>query len=348
MNYARLALFSSFCILFPSLGLGAAGDAEIEASSDIEATVQTVAVAPAAVVGSLSLPKENLPESEIELEKSLQPAAILDLPAADKYVLMAELDAGKLHVFEKGRGLSLTKVKTFPVSIGKKGYGKRIEGDKRTPVGVYRVTSHLTDEQLDDFYGDAAYPLNYPNVWDRLQNYSGSGIWLHGEPSDKKERPLFDSDGCIVLSNGGISEIAKYLNVGYTKVLSTPKISWVSGEEVKLQREALTEEISSWLDAWQPKKHNEYMGFYSQDFSDTEKNYQQWDKYKKRVNGRKRFIKVAMSDLGLYAYPGQSNMVMAEFFQDYRSNNYRSTGWKRQLWRKEEDGRWRIIYERGG
>ena len=30
--------------------------------------------------------------------------------------------------------------------------------------------------------GDGAFPLNYPNEWDRRLNKTGSGIWLHGTP----------------------------------------------------------------------------------------------------------------------------------------------------------------------
>ena len=114
----------------------------------------------------------------------LQPASIWDLPVADRYVLVAELEKGILRVFEKFSGTRLEQVKSYPITIGKQGFGKTEEGDERTPVGVYRITSQLNDAQLDDFYGDTAYPLNYPNVWDRLNQFTGSGIWLHGVEDD--------------------------------------------------------------------------------------------------------------------------------------------------------------------
>ena len=280
--------------------------------------------------------------------RDVQPAAIWDLPAADRYVLLAELDAGKLRVFEQLPGMNLQEVRSFPISIGKQGYGKTVEGDLRTPVGIYRITSTLTDEQLDDFYGRAAYPLNYPNVWDRLNQYTGSGIWLHGEASDKKMRPPRDSDGCIVLSNNAIQEIADYLQPGYTKVVTVPSIDWVSPQQILDARGQLKTAIDGWLTAWRSREHDDYIDYYARDFSDTEKNFQQWDVYKRRVNGAKRFIDVRLSDLGLYAYPGQENLVMAEFYQNYRSDSFRSRGWKRQLWRLDADGQWRILFERGG
>ncbi|MCV6626706.1 MAG: L,D-transpeptidase family protein [Cellvibrionaceae bacterium] len=283
----------------------------------------------------------------LSAQANLQPASVLDLPAKDKYLLVAEMETGRLYAFEKQGGMRLAKVAEYPISIGKKGYDKRVEGDAKTPIGVYRVTSYLNDAQLDDFYGRAAFPLNYPNSWDRLMGYTGSGIWLHGEPSDKKTRPLRDSDGCIVLSNNDITKVQKYLDIGYTKVVSVPKVSWKSSDAIAQQRREVQKAMNAWRLDWMSRKHERYLSNYSKDFNDMEKNYSQWDRYKKRVNGGKRFIDVKLSDVGIYAYPGQDDMVMTEFYQSYRSSNYRSTGWKRQLWKKEGD-QWRIIFEKGG
>lgn len=277
-----------------------------------------------------------------------QPASIWDLPASDRYVIVAELEKGILRVFEKSPGTQLREIKNYPITIGKQGFGKTQEGDERTPVGVYRITSQLNDQQLDDFYGHTAYPLNYPNAWDRLNQYTGSGIWLHGVEDDSVKRPLRDSDGCIVLSNADLDDLGQYLNVGYTKVLGVKQIQWVSNAHISQAREQLTERMQQWTKAWESRNPEQYLTFYSEDFSDTEKNYAQWTTYKRRVNTNKRYIKVRLSDLGIYAYPGQENTVMAEFYQDYASNSYRSRGWKRQLWRLESDGQWRIIYEKGG
>ncbi|MGH1372751.1 MAG: L,D-transpeptidase Cds6 family protein [Cellvibrionaceae bacterium] len=278
----------------------------------------------------------------------LQPASIWDLPVRDRFVLVAELEQGRLRVFEKFSGTRLEQVASYPITIGKRGFGKTVEGDERTPVGVYRITSQLNDKQLDDFYGQTAYPLNYPNVWDRLNDFTGSGIWLHGVEDDSVQRPLRDSDGCIVLSNADLEDLGQYLNVGYTKVLGVPQIDWVTNDTISASRQNLTQRMRDWISAWESRKPDDYLAFYSKDFSDTEKDYQQWVSYKRRVNTNKRYIKVKLSDLGIYAYPGQPDLAMAEFYQDYSSNRFRSKGWKRQLWKREADGKWRIIYEKGG
>lgn len=85
------------------------------------------------------------------------------------------------------------------MTIGKNGTDKRVEGDKRTPMGVYQITEQLPRAGLADLYGDGAFPAaNYPNEWDRQQKRGGHGIWLHGVPSNTYSRPPRSSDGCVV------------------------------------------------------------------------------------------------------------------------------------------------------
>jgi murein L,D-transpeptidase YafK len=59
----------------------------------------------------------------------------------------------------------------------------------------------MPQDKLTDFYGSGAFPINYPNEWDRIRGRNGYGIWLHGTPRDTYSRPPRASDGCIVLSN---------------------------------------------------------------------------------------------------------------------------------------------------
>lgn len=277
----------------------------------------------------------------------LQPAELIELPSRYQHALIAELRSGNLHIYRRQPDGSVMLVETMPISIGKQGYGKEVEGDAKTPIGVYRITSHLTDEQLDDFYGNAAYPVNYPNVWDKRLGRTGSGIWLHAEPYEQKTRPLRDSEGCIVLSNNDIDKLAEYLDVGYTHVISTPQMRLLTREQVAEQRAELKQTIDAWLAAWESLDYDTYMDFYAADFASDEMNIDQWQAHKKRVNSVKTYINVEFSELGLYAYPGEDGLVLAEFFQAYDSSNYRSKGWKRLLLRHDGD-QWRIIYEGGG
>lgn len=277
----------------------------------------------------------------------MQPASLIELPARYQHALVAELETGQLHVYQRTTDGSVQRIDTMPISIGKAGYGKLVEGDAKTPIGVYRITSHLTDEQLDDFYGNAAYPVNYPNVWDQRLGRTGSGIWLHAEPYEQKTRPLRDSEGCVVLSNNDIDQLAEYLDVGYTHVVTTPEMQLASRAEVAATRTELVATINDWILAWESLDSDRYLDFYAPEFASEDKDYQQWQAYKRRVNGAKSYIDVNYSELGLYAYPGEENLVLAEFYQAYNSSNFNSTGWKRLLLRHDGE-QWRIIYEGGG
>ena len=151
-----------------------------------------------------------------------------------------------------------------------------------------------------------------------------------------------------MLSNNDIDTINQYVDVGYTYIVMTPTMEMAPVEEVQKLRKTLHQRINHWQGAWETRQPQPYLDFYSRDFSNLEKNWEEWVAYKTRVNGSKRFIDVDISDVGIYAYPGEKNMLWVEYYQTYKSNNYESKGWKRQLWKLEADNVWRITYEGGG
>ena len=67
--------------------------------------------------------------------------------------------------------------------------------------------------------------------------------------------------------------------------------------------------------------------------------------YKKRVNGVKKYIQVDITDKSMFLYPGEKGLLVVTFKQDYKSNNVERKFVKRQYWRRQQDGTWRIVYE---
>ncbi len=61
----------------------------------------------------------------------------------------------------------IVKIDQRYMSIGENGVGKKRAWDRKTPLGIYFITEQLDTSNLDDKYGVAAYPLDYPNAWDR-------------------------------------------------------------------------------------------------------------------------------------------------------------------------------------
>ena len=124
-------------------------------------------------------------------------------------MLVVDANRSRLYVYEN-QGGQLKLVTDYYISQGKLGINKIKAGDQKTPIGVYYITSRLPGARLPDFYGTGALPINYPNEWDKLNGRSGSGIWLHGTPSDSYSRPPLSSDGCVVLTNPDLNKLYRF------------------------------------------------------------------------------------------------------------------------------------------
>ena len=279
---------------------------------------------------------------------AMRPRGVLRLARDERYLLWVELGEGRLHLLQQQADGGLITRRIIPISIGKNGFGKQVEGDKRTPVGVYRITSFLDDGDLVDFYGLGAYPLNYPNPQDRRERRTGSGIWLHGLPKDVDQRPLLDSDGCVVIDNGSLVDLAGYIDAGVTHViLSEEAPEWQPLSAFDHRSTALEKAFHRWREAWEAIDNDTYLSYYADNFSDFSRNRSEWVSYKRRVNDGKSSIRVQVSNLSFLADPRRPELVTVRYYQQYRSSNYDWDGWKEQLWRQGEHG-WQIIYEGNG
>jgi murein L,D-transpeptidase YafK len=276
------------------------------------------------------------------------PEGVWMLSSATPYLMWVELEQGRLNLLERSADGGLILRKRIPVSIGKQGIGKVREGDQKTPVGTYRITSYLGDGSIDDFYGLGAYPLNYPNPLDRRYERTGHGIWLHGLPKNVSERPFLDSDGCVVIDNQSLEELAGVVATGVTQVvLSKQPIKWVAATAQEQKRVALERSLLSWEAAWEQRDNDAYLAFYADDFSDLRRNKASWAEYKRRVNDSKAFIDVKVSEMSMLVDPIEQDLVTVRYWQSYASNNHQWQGWKEQIWRNS-GSRWEIIYEGNG
>ena len=230
-------------------------------------------------------------------------------------------------------------------TIGKNGTGKFVEGDQKTPVGVYFVTGFIAQEALPDLYGDGAFPINYPNAWDQRHGRTGYGIWLHGTPSKTYSRPPKDSNGCVIVSNSDLNLLAPFIQKGLTPVVISDGINWLTKKEWNKQNQDYETFVETWRQDWESRDVNRYLRHYSKEYSGLGKDYNSWVEYKRRVNPSKKFIKVNLTNTSMFLYPGEQQLMVVTFVQDYKSDNFKRKFTKRQYWRMEKDGQWRIIYE---
>jgi murein L,D-transpeptidase YafK len=272
------------------------------------------------------------------------PDFLLQLSDKEKYIVVVELNASRLYLFQNKDGMPHL-LSDFYVTIGKNGIDKFEEGDQKTPTGVYFITGFIDPEELPDLYGDGAYPINYPNIWDKRHGHTGYGIWLHGTPSNTYSRPPRDSDGCVILSNEDLRILSPSLKANVTPVILAKEINWVSTNEWQGRQTEYVQLIEQWRKDWESRDAELYLRHYSKDYSGLGKDYAEWVQYKRRVNPSKRFIKVNITDTSIYSYPGVPGLLVVTFEQDYHSDNFHKRFVKRQYWRKEKDGKWKIIYE---
>jgi murein L,D-transpeptidase YafK len=218
------------------------------------------------------------------------------------------------------------------------------EGDMKTPVGVYHVVSQIDGGKLPDLYGDGAFPINYPNEWDKRAGRTGYGIWLHGVPNDTYARPPRSSEGCVVLANQDFNTLSTYVQVGLTPVIISNEIEWLSLDDWQSERRSLNAAIESWRKDWESRNVDRYLSHYARTFNSDDHDRQQWQARKRAVGKTKTWIQVGVQGMSMLRSPGRDGVVEVTFEQDYKSNNYTDTSRKRQYWIKE-DGQWRIAYE---
>jgi len=142
-----------------------------------------------------------------------------------KYLLMADLSVSRIYVFDIS-GPHPIIVREIYSSIGIAGPVKVREGDRRTPIGVYRLLNEIKNPRADGFLGDLAITLDYPNAEDRRAKRTGSGIWIHGVPHEVHVRPPRSSDGCLAISNTDMLALRDFVDYGKTHIAIVPKAEW--------------------------------------------------------------------------------------------------------------------------
>lgn len=155
------------------------------------------------------------------LSPSVRKVVVVDANKSRLYVLAYQPDDSGIE--------KLQVVLDVYVSIGSQGMGKWREGDAKTPIGVYFIQKHLTDPMLPDLYGSGALTLDYPNPVDKQLKRTGSGIWLHGSPSQQYARPPTATDGCVVLANDDMTRLIQLGVHKDTPVIIAESLSWIDG-----------------------------------------------------------------------------------------------------------------------
>ncbi|UYL09729.1 L,D-transpeptidase family protein [Bdellovibrio sp. SKB1291214] len=256
----------------------------------------------------------------------LLPAPLLQISeteAFSKFVFLVDKEKRKLTVFERN-GEQIKKVDEFPADIGKNGGNKTKRDDARTPEGIYFLEKRLTQPEIPfNLYGGLAFTTNYPNLFDKRENKTGSGIWLHAIPDTV---PLTrGSRGCVVVRNEVIKKLADYVKLNETPILIFDHVSYVQKDEHEKRRVALNSFIEGWRQSWEAQDIDKYMSYYDSDFKAPGFNFASWKTHKSNLKKQYEFIKVHLSQPYIVAHNEQ---LLVKTLQRYESDKHIDYGVK--------------------
>ena len=279
-----------------------------------------------------------------QLAEQQQPAYILGaIPSWLNKLITIDLTASRAYYFSVEQGQLIFKT-SFYLTQGSMGAGKEKEGDKRTPIGIYRLEKLIPAQKLSGFYGAGALPLDYPNSWDKRNNRTGHGIWLHGTPFEQFSRPPLASDGCVVFSNDDMGYLLQSLDWKSTLVVTDNQLAWKSTDSDALSRQ-ISQRLNDWRQSWEQQQLSAYLSFYASDFnSQKNENKAQWANRKQQLFSIGTPHQININQLLTLRYPAREDLVVTEFEQRYQRAGKQEQERKR-LWWQLQQGEWLIIHE---
>ena len=161
------------------------------------------------------------------------------------HLILVEKATQKLHLYlYDGR---YRRIKSYSAATGENQGKKKREKDEKTPEGIYFNTKTYRDSKITIF-GDRAFGLNYPDVFDKFEGNRGSGIFVHG--SDKDVSP-FSTNGCIALDNHDLADLDQRIRFKKTPVIIGERLPY----RFKTMERDVSELIPFLKQAMVPEKH---------------------------------------------------------------------------------------------
>lgn len=269
------------------------------------------------------------------------PSAFLALPPDQRHVIAIDSSRHRLYLFEQdARGLRL--VRDLYVSVGKAGIDKRVEGDQRTPIGVYFVTGRPDPKRLGDLYGAGALSLDYPSPLDRLKGRTGSGIWLHGSPAAQFVRAPQSTDGCVVMANPDMQALLRQLAPRGTPVLIARSLDWVEPLQLERGHRGLGAALQAWWRARDQGDEARLSAFYAGGASFVALEASGVQRVSTREAAAARGRHQAPRQLLMLGWRDELEHAVVSF-EDPRAGQ--SSGPQRRQYWTHDGQRWRIVHE---
>ncbi len=279
--------------------------------------------------------------------QTLLPAYVLQLPESVGDVFIADTGAATIYRFEQSSS-GMTLGHEGYMSIGQRGVGKERAWDRRTPLGVYFVVDQLDTSRMHEKYGVTAFPLDYPNAWDRRQHRTGDGIWVHGVLAGGGKRPPRDTDGCIALPNKDLTALEDKFVPLVTPVIVTREMRWENAETIQDLRQELNAAVNAWAQYYGDADLHAYLALYADNFSYRGMKLNEWASFRLQTLEQRGAVKIVIEDLLLLADPEEEGLFLARFLETMSGPGPGGHTIKRLYWRRNNAGEWRIVAEDNG
>lgn len=235
----------------------------------------------------------------------------------------------------------LRKEQAWQCTTGKVQGDKLVEGDFKTPEGVYFLENMIAGNHLPfDLYGEMAFTLNYPNPIDRINRKTGHSIWIHGR--GKKVVPN-DTEGCVAMDMEYMLTLKEVVNLGNTPVIIADNLSWEPAETASEDSRKIAEKSLQWARDWQNKSVR-YFDYYDPVLfaKSSDQSFTRFQAHKKRLFRQYSWMDVYVEYPKVLKGP---DYWVSYFGQVFKAPGFYSVGVKRLYWKQIDNGDFKIVGE---
>ncbi len=313
----------------------------ISASQDEEVVSEDVPAAPKDAGTNAEQGSEASIPSELEEDARyvspsglLIPDVLIPFDSGDdtEYAVIVEKESQQLFLYAHDG--TLREVYRMSCSTGKKDGPKALEGDLRTPEGIYFFVNIHEDKKLAPIYGIRAFPMDYPNVLDRIADRTGTAIWLHGT---NKPLKAMDSSGCVALKNDDIEKVTPYIRLNRTPIVIVDRLSHVPPDPETKAR--ILNFLSIWKDALESGTYHDYLQAYDPEYLPDISWWPEWNRTRKTFQ---QPLSIKLKKVLIIRHKAVYALLLNQVLKFSGGDVSAGT---RKLFLAQKDGRFRIIGE---
>ena len=227
------------------------------------------------------------------------PAAIISLPRGE-HAILVEKQTQRFYIYQADPESSqVIPVFDTNCSTGEAPGPKQVEGDKKTPEGIYFIIDEHEDKDLTPIYGPRAFPTDYPHFLDRHQGKTGYAIWIHG--TNKPLKPM-DSNGCIALENTDVIRLSGYVTRFVTPVIIQETIQYTDADTQAKWKTGVTLFVDKWVQTHMTGTFEDYGALHLPGASLDRFDWDAWERQRQMAGVSENPLQIQISKMGIYRF----------------------------------------------